>query len=246
MDWSNLFHYIRNLLEVLYFISGVILATLGFAVFRQLKLSKVSIETAQDNLRVASEALTSAKDDLQIRVKREAVILAAEQVEKFGKSILPNAAETTDKLEGEGIQIKEWKLENNLFNEVTIKDFESANEWLRTLNSTHVSALIQILNELESFAMYFTGGAADERIAYPSIAPVFCSNVREIAPLLVSLRQKKINIVSGPYQNLITLYDKWASRLRKDELDSQAAKLKAESSGIHITEIPIIGASEKQ
>lgn len=244
MDWGSLFHYIRNFLEVLYFISGVILAALGFAVFRQLKLSKKSIETSQENLRVASEALTTAKDDLQIRIKREAVILAAAQVEKFGKEVMPKAKEVTDRIKGEGIEISEWKLENNLFDETSIKDFEAANTWLRSLHKPgNVPALIQILNEFESFAMYFAGGAADERITYPSIAPVFCSYVRDLAPLLISLRQKKTNIVSGPYQNIVFLYDKWASRLRKDELDSQAARLLAESSGIHITEIPIIGES---
>jgi hypothetical protein len=231
MNWDNLFHYARIGLEMLSLVSGIALAALGFAVFRQLKLSQESLE--------------AAKNDLQIRVKREAVILAAEQVEKFGKEVLPKAAEIIDAVRREGIKIEEWKLENNLLDETTIKDFEAANRWLRTLQQPRTSRLIQILNNFESFSMYFAEGAADERIAYPSVASVYCSYVRELAPLLISLRLQKANIVSGPYQNIVTLYDKWASRLRKAELEAQAAKLKAESSGIHITEIPLIGESGK-
>lgn len=232
MSWDNLFHYARIVLETLSLISGIILAALGLAVFRQLKLSQESLE--------------AAKNDLQVRIKREAVILAAEQVEKFGRTILPEAATVTDEIRVDGINISEWKLENNLFDETSIKDFEAANNWIRSLEKHRAVRLIQILNEFESLAMYFAGGAADERIAYPSIAPVFCSYVRELAPLLISLRLKKADIVSGPYQNIVTLYDKWASRLRKAELESQAAQLKAESSGIHITEIPLIGESGKR
>ena len=205
MDWAQLFNKVRDLFEVLSFLSSIILAALGFAIFRQLKFSKQSIETAQEDLKVASDALTTAKDDLQIRIRRESVILAAEQVEKFGKEIIPSAAKVVDRVRAEGIQINEWKLENTLFDTASIKDFEAANKWLRSFKKPEdVPALIQILNGLESFAIYFVGGAADERVAYPSVSPVFCSLVRQLAPLLVSLRQKKSQIVSRPYQNTVT------------------------------------------
>jgi hypothetical protein len=74
----------------------------------------------------------------------------------------------------------------------------------------------------------------------------FCNTIRVLAPVLLSLRNEGMTAdrVSGPYQNTVKLYDRWASRLKKEQLDSQAAKLNEQSSGIHITEMPVRGLEQ--
>jgi len=247
MDWNTLYLYLRGFLEILYFISGVVLAGLGFFVFRQLKLAQESIETTKTNLQIASDALSTAKDDIQIRIQREAVILAAEQTEKFGKEVIPAFGKIIDGCKDKNLNLIEWKLENNLFDESTLKDINAVNAWLKKFNEAQMlPELATTLNDHEAFAIYFVGGAADERISYPSIAAVFCSHINRLSPLLVALRKKNNSkLITGRFQNTVTLFEKWSLRLKKESLDLQAARLTSESSEIHITEIPIIGSKKK-
>lgn len=196
IDWNNTYLYLRGFLELLNFLSGAIIATLGFFVFRQLKLAQESIETAKD-------ALTTAKNDIQIRIKREAVILAAEQVEKFGKEIIPKVGKIIDECTTKTIFIDEWELKNHLFNESSINNLNQADEWLSNIKDTEIQTqVIQVLNEHEAFAMYFVGGAADELVAFPSTATVFCSNVKRLVPMLLALRNANFQskFASGAFQ----------------------------------------------
>ena len=113
MDWNTLYIYLHGFFEILYFISGIVLAGLGFFVFQQLKLTQESIETTKINLQIASEALSTAKDDIQIRIKREAVILAAEQAEKFGKEIIPNVSKIFAELENKKGSVSNFMMVEN-------------------------------------------------------------------------------------------------------------------------------------
>src|SRR5689334_17312026 len=99
-----------DVLELLYFASGVILAGLGLAVFHQLKLAKKSLKATEDNLRIATEALSTSKEDIQIRIEREAVVLSASQCEKFGEKILAKAVAIVDKIRDSHTIVDEWEL----------------------------------------------------------------------------------------------------------------------------------------
>lgn len=233
MSWAELYQIIRGVLELLQFISSVVLAGVGLLVIKQIRLAKASLTTAQD--------------DLRIRIKREAVVLAARLTEKYAESILSQYNDLIDAFDEAKITTDRWKLENNHFDENSIRDLNKANAWLRSVRAAGKQNMaIEVLNAHEAFAIYFVGQAADERIAFPSIAPVFCDCIETLAPTLLSLRNKGLDLktVSGPYQNTVTLYDKWASRLRKQSLDAEAAKLQASSSEIHITDIPILGLGD--
>jgi len=74
---------LRYWLELAYFASGVLIACFaGFGVWQ--------IFLAKKNLELASEALRTAKSDIQIRAMREAIITAAAQCERYAAQILPN------------------------------------------------------------------------------------------------------------------------------------------------------------
>lgn len=238
---------VREVLELLSFIGTVLLAVLGCLIFLQLKYARQSLKDARDNLKLAAESLRVAKNDLQIRVDREAIVLAAEKTEEFGKTTLPRAGDVLERVAAAGFEISEWELRNTSFDLTSLVRLEEANAWLRSLKETDLLYdLIQTLNEFESFSMFFAEGAANEQIAYPSVASVYCSYVRQFAPLMISLRQENSEIVSGPYRNIITLYERWSSRLRKAALDRESARIQAESSGLHITAIPVVGAQTSE
>ena len=97
--------HLRYWLEIAYFLSGVVLATFaGIALYQlklakdQLTLAKDSIFTAQENLKLAAQGLDTAKTDIKLRIKREAIVLAAQQCEKYADHILPRAKNSQEKL----------------------------------------------------------------------------------------------------------------------------------------------------
>jgi hypothetical protein len=231
---------------MLYFVGGVILAVAGIAALWQLKLAKESLKTAQDNLQIATNALTASKEDMSIRIERESVVLAASQCEKFGNELLTLAASATEALMAAHVHGIEWELNNDLFDESSLKESTHANKWLRELRDKHfIHTVVDVLNHFEGFSMYFAKGAADEKIAYPVCAVVFCSYVREFAPVLISLRKGKIDRASGSFQNTVELYKTWAGRLEREKLEQERGLLQDKLSAIHITDIDVIGTKRK-
>lgn len=241
-DPLSMFQNVRDVLELLSFVGTIVLGIFGFFIFLQLRMAKDSLNTAKKTLETTNE-------DMQTRIRREAIVLAAQQTERFAKEIIPVTCKHWDDLTRTGIELPDWHLENELFDNSSLKEPKKAEEWLATLEKNHkVSDLIEVLNQHESFAMYFVGGAADEEIVYPSLANVYCSHIRTLAPLLVNLRfgPAKKAAASGPYQNTIALYQTWSARLESHELEIEAAKLSAKREGIHTSSIPVFGTAKEK
>lgn len=226
----------RNALEVLYFLSGIILALAsGFVAF-QVYIAKGSFD-------VAIKAFNLAKTDSNVRLRREAIVIAANRCEQYAKEILPLLGRNVDDIGTLGISNNVWKLENNFLDESSIKDWNAANEWLSKLRQSEISnETVRLLNILESFAIYFVKGAADEQVAYPSIGISFCEHIDGFAPYLILLRQQKIpGQTSGPFQNIATLYKIWSDRISKEALQIESNKISEKMSRIPSSGIPPVG-----
>lgn len=94
--------------------------------------------------------------------------------------------------------------------------------------------------------MHFVSGAADEKLAYSSLAVVYCSFVKALTPYLIMMRHghkagTDERLTSGPFHNVVALYQTWSSRLEMERVDEQVAKLEIKREGIHITNIPVLG-----
>lgn len=232
IDWTRLVSEIRPFLEVLSFAASTLLGILGVLVLLQIRLARQSLRTAQL--------------DIQTRIEREAIILAAEQCARFASEIIPPMSAQIVQSAQAGIKLEPFEPQNSKFDATTI-DLRIAKEWFTQTPGPARDEFIKTLNLMESFAMYFVGGAANEEMAFPSVGTVFCSYVNYLVPLLVLLRTDqsvKTRTAAGPYQNLITLYTKWSSRLEDRQLDENVQKLLSRKAEIDPTPLPIHGSNE--
>ena len=233
----NTHQYLHFSLELISFISNIVLAGIAIAALYQITLAKRSLETA--------------RSDIELRSKREAVTLAADKVAKFAEDIIPKCNVEFRALMSAGISIDKWPLQNTLFDESSFKDWDTARKWEEQLRaSKQVDSATRVLNQLESFAMYFAKGAADEQVAYSAVGAIFRNYVDRLAPHLVSLRilslgSKDITTASGPFQNVVTLYEVWLSRARKETLQQEATRITSELSGILTSDILPIGTKSQ-
>lgn len=85
-------------------------------------------------------------------------------------------------------------------------------------------------NHLESVAIYFVKGAADEEAAFPSIGSVFCYLVEIVAPIFYISRIK--NNSSGSFKYVVKLYGIWSDRIKIDNLELTKADADREMSNI--------------
>ena len=74
--------------------------------------------------------------------------------------------------------------------------------------------MVEILNDIEAFAIYFATGAAAEKVAFPVLGALFCYWVDIFAPHIAFARTNKDEtlLVSDAYPNTIALYAVWAAR----------------------------------
>ena len=234
----------ENVLRLLYYKSGILVAIFAGAALYQLKLAKEALQATRKQIDVASEALKVAKNDIEVRSEREAVALAAERCEKFAEETLPRCAEKYNEIFSSGLEKRKWALSDGDLQPQSLKERQDARQWLRDLQSkpNHLSQVAAILNDLEAFAIYFAKGAADEKVAYPAIGAVFCEWTQVFAPYLAEVRSTGMDTVtSGKYQNIVELYNIWESRSRREDLEAEADRINNQINEISDRSIDPIG-----
>ena len=204
----------KSVLENLYFISGPVLAGLGFFIFYQVKLAKRSIV-------LADQQLKDAKNYLRTISKREAATISAKQIDVFIEKIFPLA----DKLSAKRKEVDFPKFEGEILNftnnEVFEWDVEYRERFLEKISSVD-NLDLKLINSLEAFSTYFTKGIADEEIAFSSIGRAYCRQVENNYPLIAFLRGN--DQPHKYYNNLIELYRIWKSRLEKFQIEVELEK----------------------
>ncbi len=234
MNTPYWYQVLRAILELLYFFSGIVLAV---------------------GLIVAIQQLRLAKKDLRTRYRREAVMAALEQSRRFAQFLEHYPTHCHVIVDGSPtISLVRWSLANVAFDLTSLDVKGNAGNWITTLakSQPRFAAVITVCNELESFALPFAKGAADESTAYDATAIVFCELVETYAPALIALRQRllvdsatRTPVASGPYLSTIKLYEVWRSRLTKDALSAQAKALEAQALQITVAPLETINADQE-
>lgn len=104
------------------------------------------------------------------------------------------------------------------------------------------SHAVNVLNQLEGFAIFFANGAADEEVAFPVAAIPFCDYVEMFAPCLIAMRSNTLaGFTSGKYANTVRLYEIWADRIRVEEIEAQTKDAAKELGSLKREKIKIIG-----
>lgn len=214
----NIFDTSKSLVENIYLLSGPVLALLGFAAIIQLKLTKKAIV---------------------ISAKRSAAELASKQVEIYNKTIIPSQDKLflmEEKNTMKRIKLKDLKKFTN--NELDARiDKETQNKIIKE-NIQNLHEILEILNSMEAFSIYFTKGVADEEIAYSSVGRTFCHSVENYSTDICFLRK---NDETSAFNNLVKLYSIWNSRVKSEKLSKELEAKKSELKNIYIDKVNIIG-----
>jgi len=104
-----------------------------------------------------------------------------------------------------------------------------------------ITSWIPALNELNAISSAFVTGVADEKVGFEIIGRSFCATVSDKYCLLALSRQKN---ALDYFQGIIDLYEIWAPRMSKAELEAASEQINRRLSGINDRSIPAIGSSK--
>lgn len=215
----NFFDNTKSIVENLNYLSGPILAIVGFAAIIQIRLAKKAIVVSS---------------------RRQAAELATKQIDKYAEQIIPlqnMLSRTEEKLKHERlkfIQTKEFTLpeiEKQISREEFIKHLE--------FGVANLSNINPVLNAMDTFATYFIKGVADEEIAFSSIGLTFCYSTEKYFFDICIARPEVDPVI---YSNLVALYNIWNPRLQTEKLTKELERKKREINKIpKISKIDILG-----
>jgi hypothetical protein len=196
MGW---FAITRAILELLYFASSIAIAIFAFLGLRQIKLGL-------DQLKITKEiAKTNAK--------RESVKFASDQCRYFAETAMPLLKKLMDEYNRAGwtfLQVLTppgqvpFTIQNG---EITGQHFNA-----KALDEQYPKTgdfVVNYLNALESFAIPFAHGVADEEIGFKETARTFCKQIALHMPVIYQMRRTN----SARYESSMTLFVLWNNRL---------------------------------
>jgi len=184
---GNWFCYARQVLELLYYFSGVAIAVAAFWGLRQLTISK---QIAKMN------------------AKREAFKLAADECRYYAKEVVPLMTRCASEYNRLGLTFlsipPQFTIENG---EIVKHNFDV--KLLDAEVPRILEPLVTYLNAGEAFAIFFTSGVADEDIAFQETALSFCKATIFYMPAYFQMRRTN----AARFESSIKLFDLWNKRL---------------------------------
>ncbi len=193
---------IKDILELIFFISGPLFAYFTFRVVGQINESK----------RKATEPTESRI----ISSKREAYKMASVQCAYFTTTIIPLIDKLDKAVKANDITFFEKSEVDFVSDVIKVKPFYKDNE---EKNKVFSLPNIELFNALESFSMFFASGVAAEKIGYLTNGTKYCNTVSKYAALLATLSDGK------HFNNTLYLYKIWNARQEKEQLDKEKKKI---------------------
>lgn len=198
-SFGNWFGYVRQILELLYYLSGVAIAVAAFWGLRQLTITK----------RIA-----------RLNAMREAYKLAADECRHFAQEVVPLETSLVK-------QIKEKNLQSFANRHFVVEQGEiKKHNFDLTLLQKEIPGisheLIAYLNAMEAFAIFFASGVAAEEIGYRETGTAFCNAVERYIPAIFLTR-----LVNIRFESIIKLYEIWHGRQAAEKISTQMKALDA-------------------
>ena len=194
---------IHDVLEWLYYLSGIALAILAALGLRQIGL--------------ASEQLRLTKEIAEANKKRESVKLAAEQCRYFAEEVVPALDHLIKECVRLGIQGFKLPVQQQPHFVVQDGEIKQVNVNLAVLQGEWnkiCMVAVAYLNKAESFAIPFAAGVADDAIGFQETAATFCTGISSCLPAIWLLKQTQ----NVPFHSVLTLYCIWNNRLAADRV----------------------------
>jgi len=188
-----------------------------------------------------------AKKDIAIRSRRESIVLAADQIERFREDFLPKITELNKMYRSiNAMEAPKYRFEDFTEKELRQASSKIANimeKYRRVLDDEKFNVSVQeLMNLFEGFSVYFTEGVADEKVAFKPLGQVFCDFVEENSFMYCIYRnQEEMNY----YDNTIKLYKTWSGRIIQRKLQDDKSEINKKLKKINIPNIKTIGFNEK-
>jgi len=195
--------YLRPFIELLYFISAPVVAYFAYRALEQIKVARGAAKTMS---------------------KRESIRLAAMRCEYFDKEVVAANKELFTVLKEKRIEFlnkSEVEINNDC---IKVKPYKDKQDLTNLLNQ--IELLAKLINRLELFAMYFTGGIADEEFAYLALGRPYCEFVRKILPLLM------IGSFKNDCKHILRLFLLWYPRIQEQVSGERKRELEKELSDL--------------
>ena len=195
---------LKDVLEIIYFLSGPALVIAAFYGLKQIKITASQIKEARK-----TRVLNST---------REAYTIAGEQCKYYMETIIP-LLNKLDKIiddknleyfEKSEIIIDEDKLgvkpyvEDNALDKV----FEECLEELHT-----------VINYIEGFSVFFVSGVAADNVGFNTLGRTYTRSVKKLLPIIIPFGS------DGSFNHTKSLFVTWNSRIEKEALLKEKAEV---------------------
>lgn len=203
---------VRTYLELLYFVSGIVVAVVAIVALQQVRLLKLDIETR--NERAAKER-------------------AIEAGAKYFSEFVPFLTVYFDECKNE-------KIPTSYKGSVTTFKMDSLpKNWLPDLHSRMTKfSWLPAINNLESIAAMFTTGVADGDTGFEIFGRTFCGAIQSHYDLIAVSNDAA---PYGYYANIVKLYNIWSARLSRAELEASRDLIDEQTQAITVGTTPTIG-----
>lgn len=211
----------KNWLELLYFVSGPVVAVIAYLALGQIRVAKKQIEEQKKSLRISS--------------KRDALKLTADQVTLYLDKIINLQNVLNAKLKADGIDILDkFTVE---FDSGSIKVTPPKEDYKFEDFTFFIKEYLDVANAMESFSTYFASGVADEKVAYLSLGSTFCSSMEKMVPILIPLSND-----GRRFSSTLTLYSIWGARLEAEILERQKLDIEKKLKSKKQVSVNVVGA----
>jgi hypothetical protein len=185
----EILHDIRQWLELVYFVGGVVLAGAALYGLQQIRLMK---------------------RDMRIRSERAAAEKAIEYITRYTSHSIPHSNNFYQDCVVNELPSYDGPISDFTFASLPPQFVKIAKERFARFDS-----FLPALNELNAIASAFAYGVADEKIGFAVIGRTFCASVAHHYDLICVAR---MNEVCPHFESIVTLYNLWAPRISKNEL----------------------------
>jgi hypothetical protein len=219
----------RVILELLYFLSGIVLTGVAIVGLRQ--------------VRIAAAQLNLSREIASANARREAAKLAAEQCRYFAEKCVPTFEHFLARYRANHLTFLEARLRPNEPQFVIQGgEFQTVNCDIPAIQREFPvveSELLAVLNGLEYFAIAFAAGVADEDIGYRETALGFCEALVFTMAAIYHLRTQN----RGRYDSAVRLFEIWTRRTTARAVAPFMSSMQALITQANSDKIRIIGES---
>lgn len=210
----------KDILEILYFISGPALVLIGYFALSQIKVAREQIEAQREASKINS--------------KRDALRTTSEQVTRYCNEIIDLQNKLDHRIEAGGIKFFEKSKVKISGDNIQVNPCSDENERKKLLSI--MMEFTNVMNAMEGFSIYFISGVADEKVAYLSLSNTFCGFIKKVLPLVVP-------VISDGHRlsATIKLFHIWNARLEAESLKQQKEDLEKKLKDNKLQSIKTVG-----